>query len=117
VDWIGRKGRPVTPREVQQGCRWLKEPGAAESALNDLDMAGLGHWCDAPSTPRGGRPARTFSLSTGSTVYETTGNAKENAGFVDVDAVDACKDRPHASNGRPGLFGNTAAPGPYAEKF
>jgi hypothetical protein len=42
VDWIGRKGGTVTPREVQQGCRWLKEPGMAETALEGMVKAGRG---------------------------------------------------------------------------
>lgn len=71
VDWIGHKGGSVTPREVQQGCRWLKEPGAAESALEELVKAGRGAWRDIPTTSKGGRPARAFVLSIPSSVYET----------------------------------------------
>jgi hypothetical protein len=71
VEWIGRKGRPVTCREVQQGCRWLKEPGAAEAALEGLVRAGLGIWEQSPAGQRG-QPTRRFKLSTPSTVY---GNA------------------------------------------
>ena len=44
VEWIRRKGVPVTSREVRQGCRWLKSPGAAEAALVELVKAGHGIW-------------------------------------------------------------------------
>src|SRR5262249_7999164 len=64
VEWIERKGGSVTAHEVQQGCRWLKAPGAAEAALEELTKAGRGTWRDAPTTPKGGRPSRVFDLST-----------------------------------------------------
>jgi hypothetical protein len=89
VEWIDRKGGTVTAREVRQGCRWLKEPGAAEAALEGLVKAGRGTWRDAPPTAKGGRPARVFVLSTLSTVYETPAKPEESEGFVDVDNVDA----------------------------
>lgn len=71
IEWIGQKGGSVTAREVQQGCRWLKESGTAEAALNNLIKAGYGRWQNVPTTARGGRPAQVFKLSTPSTVYET----------------------------------------------
>ncbi len=89
IDWIGRKGGTVTPREVQQGCRWLKVPGKAEEALEELVKAGRGCWQNSATTPKGGRPARAFALSTPSTVYETLAKPEESNGFVDVDSVDA----------------------------
>ena len=88
VEWIGRKGGTVTAREVQQGCRWLKEPGAAEAALEGLVKAGRGTWRDVPTTAKGGRPSRAFVLSTPSTVYETPAKPEESEGSVDVDTVD-----------------------------
>ncbi|MFO1007730.1 MAG: DUF3987 domain-containing protein [Planctomycetaceae bacterium] len=62
ADWIDRKGHPVTPREVQQGCRWLKESRAAEQALQALVNGGVGTWI---SSPKGqpGQPTRRFQLS------------------------------------------------------
>ncbi len=117
VDWIGRKGGTVTPREVQQGCRWLKEPGAAESALEGLAKAGSGSWRDVPTTPKGGRPAREFMLSTPSTVYETPVKADASGGFVDVDTVDATVNETPASKGQDGLFGNPTPTGPYGNGF
>jgi hypothetical protein len=67
VEWISRRGGTATAREVQQGCRWLREPGAAEAALEQLVKAGRGTWRDVPTTQRGGRPVRGFMLSTPST--------------------------------------------------
>ena len=63
IEWITRKGQPVTAREVQQGCRWLKGPGEAERALKSLVDAGAGTWL---SSPKGqpGQPTRRFKLST-----------------------------------------------------
>lgn len=72
LDWLGRMGGPVTAREVQQGCRWLKDPGAAETALDELAKAGRGAWQNSPPTAKGGRPARVFVPSTASHVYETS---------------------------------------------
>jgi hypothetical protein len=67
VEWIERKGGTVTPREVQQGCRWLKEPGAAEAALEELAKAGRGAWHADPAPASGGHSRRVFHLSTAST--------------------------------------------------
>jgi hypothetical protein len=71
VEWIGRKGGTVTAREVQQGCRWLRGPGAAEAALEELAKAGRGTWEQSPAGQRG-QPTRRFKLSTVSTVCSTT---------------------------------------------
>jgi hypothetical protein len=67
VEWIDRKGGLVTPREVQMGCRWLRGAGAAETALDELVKIGRGTWRDVQTTTKGGRPTRTFTLSTTST--------------------------------------------------
>jgi hypothetical protein len=83
LDWIGRKGGTVAPREVQQGCRWLKEHGAAETALDELVKTGRGTWREVPTTAKGGRPAHVFVLSTPSTVYETSAKPDETEGLVD----------------------------------
>jgi hypothetical protein len=90
IEWIDRKGGLVTPREVQQGCRWLKEPGAAEAALEELVKAGRGTWEQSPAGQRG-QPTRRFKLSTVSTVYGNGEIPKENRNTVDVDGVDAPK--------------------------
>ena len=117
VDWIGRKGGTVTPREVQQGYRWLKEPGAAETALEELARAGRGAWRDVRTTSKGGRPARVFVLSTVSTVYETPANSRESEGSVDVDRVDAHEDSTQGGDRPASLFGDGTPAGPYLERY
>jgi hypothetical protein len=89
VEWIGREGGAVTPRDVQQGCRWLRQAGVAEAALDALANAGCGMWRDVPTTAKGGRPSRIFELSMLSTVNGTPANSDEDSGFVDVDTADA----------------------------
>jgi len=64
VEWIRHRGGRVTARDVQTYYRRLKGPGLAEAALEGLVQAGLGSWQDGPTTPKGGRPARTFVLTT-----------------------------------------------------
>lgn len=83
----------MTAREVQQGCRWLKEPGAAEGALEELVRYGRGSWRAPETTVRGGRPTRVFALSTASTVYETPETRVEDEVSVDVDTVDAAEEQ------------------------
>ncbi len=61
VEWIERKGHPVTPRDVQQGCRWLKASGAAERALLALVGAGAGTWLPS-AKGRPGQPTLRFQL-------------------------------------------------------
>jgi len=89
VEWLERRGGSASTREVQMGCRWLREPGAAEAALEQLAKAGWGDWRQLPTTVKGGRPARAFVLSTPSTVNRTHANTDESMGCVDVDTVDA----------------------------
>jgi hypothetical protein len=67
VEWIERKGGLVTARDVQMGCRWLREPGAAEAALEALARTGRGAWRDVVTTSNGGRPTRVFVLHTSPT--------------------------------------------------
>jgi hypothetical protein len=104
VEWISRKGGAVTPREVQGGCRWLRAPGAAEAALEELVEAGRGSWQNVPTTGQGGRPTRAFVLcrhvDMSTKPPDSKGScrrnleiSRENGGFVDVDTVDAPKIR------------------------
>jgi Protein of unknown function (DUF3987) len=88
VEWIGRKKRPVSVREVQQGYRPLKAPGAAEAALESLVKAGRGTWCALAPGAKGGRPTRAFVLSAPSAVYGTPETELAREGNVDVDTVD-----------------------------
>ena len=88
VQWIAGKGGRVTAREVQMGCRWLREAGAAEAMLDVLVKAGSGTWQAVEPTGKGGRPSRVFQLVNGVNVNETPTNPEENIGCVDVDSVD-----------------------------
>jgi hypothetical protein len=116
VEYIGRKGGTVTAREVQQGCRWLREPGAAEAALEELAKAGSGTWEKSPAGQRG-QPTRRFSLSTVSTVYGNTSFPEESSNTVDVDSVDGPEDATPASGRPANLFGDRSPAGPYRERL
>ena len=62
VHWIERRGGATTARDAQTNCRWLKRPGAAEAALDELVKAGAGSWVPTPAgTP--GKPTRRFVLA------------------------------------------------------
>lgn len=117
VDWIGRKGGTVTIREVQQGCRWLKEPGKAEAALEELFKVGRGYWQNSESKPTGGRPGRTFVLSTPSTVYATEVKPDDSTGSVDVDTVDDSERETPTVEGPTALFNDGRHAGPYSSGF
>jgi hypothetical protein len=78
LEWIERKGGSVTAREVQMGCRWLREPGAAEGALEEAVKAGMGTWSETKTTAKGGRPARIFVLSGPSTSTEPPESPKNS---------------------------------------
>ena len=67
VEWVCRNGGVTSVREVQQKCRWLKEPGRAEKALQSLVGSGLGTWesTQAEGGQRG-RPGQRFVLADGS---------------------------------------------------
>jgi len=85
VEWLERRGGAATTRDVQMGCRWLREAGAAEAALEQLAKAGRGNWEPTPPGRRG-QPTRHFRLST------VNGNSTlpgQNSNTVDVDTVDA----------------------------
>jgi hypothetical protein len=63
AEWIERRDGSATARDVQMGCRWLREPGAADAALESLVRAGRGAWQVPTASERGGRPTRVFTLS------------------------------------------------------
>lgn len=68
VEWVCRNGGVTTVREVQQGCRWLKDGGRAEKALQALVDAQIGTWEPTGgmngATQRG-RRSRGFALADG----------------------------------------------------
>lgn len=78
IEWIDRKGGSVSTREVQQGCRWLKAPGLAASALDGLAKSGCGSWQE-PTPGARGRPTGRFQLSRVSTVHDKTDGAGKTA--------------------------------------
>ena len=88
VEWLDRRGEAATPREVQMGCRWLRAPGAAEAALEQLAKAGLGNWKPTPPGRRG-HPTRRFELSTPPIVNGIPAMPSESSNTVDVDTADA----------------------------
>lgn len=85
VEWLERRGGAATAREAQMGCRWLRDPGAAEAALEQLAKAGWGNWEPTPPGRRG-QPTRHFRLSTVNSIGEPP---DENVNTVDVDTADA----------------------------
>jgi hypothetical protein len=92
LDWLSVRGGTATVRQVQQGCRWLKQPGAAEAACHLLVADGDAVWRDVPPGSRGGRPTQILALRSVSTSTEPSETAGIR-GLVDVDAVDALGNR------------------------
>jgi hypothetical protein len=106
LEWIESRGGSVTPREVQMGCRWLREPGAADAALDKLAKVGLGRWELAPPSGPRGPQRRMFVLACQR--QQVCENPWENAKPVDVDSADAPKNakpvdaaRVHPPNSHP----------------
>lgn len=70
-DTIERMGGSVTARDLQRANR-LRFP-TAEAATAELDKllaAGCGHWLEATTSAKGGRPSRRFLLSSPATSDE-----------------------------------------------
>ncbi len=98
AEWIERKGGETTPGDVARGCRWLKEPGMADAALEDLRTAGWGQWVVEPTATK---PKRVFRLSTASTSTDST-ETRDVGESVDVDTVDAPNIEPESAVSVPG---------------
>ena len=60
--YVASQGGTVAVRDVIAGCRWIKDAGAAEAALQRLLAAGRGQWIEKATTDAGGRPTRLFEL-------------------------------------------------------
>lgn len=58
VQFIRNRGGVVSPRDTQQGCRWLRGSGKAESALRALAEQGLGDWQEPDGEDEKGRAGR-----------------------------------------------------------
>jgi len=87
VEWIAAKGGVVTARDVQMRYRPLREPGAAEEALNDLAQRGWGRWETVAPSGRG-RPRRQFCLCQQCQRQHNSPQQRKNGNSVDVDNVD-----------------------------
>lgn len=94
ADWIAKRGGTVSIRDVYTGCRWLKEPGAAEAALKELAGAGLGEWRKQPTGSRGGRPTELFSLSASAEPQDSRGFD----GCADADNADGTPNNSWGAN-------------------
>jgi hypothetical protein len=120
VDWIERRGGTVTAREVQTGCRWLRQPGAAEAALEALVRAGRGSWRQLSSTTRGGRPACEFVLlAEPARCQQNLRIRKKKRGCADADGVDTAGDDGSGADAaeRNGLFHGAPHYGPHHDRF
>ncbi len=63
AEWIARKGGAATVREIQRGCRWLRQAGMAATALDALAISGRGCWQELAPDGHGGRPTRVFAVA------------------------------------------------------
>ena len=82
LEWIQRKDRAVTARELQQGPRRFRgDAQLAEEALDSLAKAGIGEWELQPLGLQGGRPTRAFRLFTSGNGDAPPRNTEENIGF------------------------------------
>jgi len=61
--YVASQGGTVAVRDVIAGCRWIKDAGAAEAALQRLVAADRGQWIEKETTDAGGRPTRLFELT------------------------------------------------------
>jgi hypothetical protein len=83
-DWIAGRGGRVTERDVQMGCRWLRQPGAAEQAMGELIKAGWASWEPTMQGQRG-RPTRQLRLNP---VNSNHSLPCKNDVYVDADTDD-----------------------------
>ncbi len=60
--YVASQGGTVAVRDVIAGCRWIKDAGAAEAALQRLVAGDRGQWIEKETTDAGGRPTRLFEL-------------------------------------------------------
>ncbi len=89
VEWIERKGRTVTIRDLSRGPTQYRTPGAAEAALQSLVAAGLGEWIHLPTSEMGGRPTSAFRLYGPSDGDRTLPKPKDEPSSVAVAAETA----------------------------
>lgn len=64
VEWIKGRGGRTTAKELQRSNnRKYRSAEEAEAALNRLVSAGAGEWRERPTSEKGGRPTRDFTLT------------------------------------------------------
>ena len=63
LHWLRKTNKPVTAREVQRSCRWLKESGKAEESLRRLVKKGSVSQQQSNAGERG-QPTRYYQLET-----------------------------------------------------
>lgn len=68
VEFIDRRGGEVTVRDLKRWKRYLRKPGAAEAALDELVTLKLGRWKKRESNRLRGRPTLVFRLGGGDTL-------------------------------------------------
>jgi hypothetical protein len=86
VEWLERRGGSATARDVRMGCRWLREPHTAESALDQLVKAGWGFWESTPPGRRG-QPTRYFRLGSRPALNGIRELPNEDTNTVDDDTA------------------------------
>jgi hypothetical protein len=110
VEFIRSHGGRVTARDVHKGNKArYPDVEAAESAINELAEAGLAHWSDVTTGPKGGRPSRTLILKSDEpyhvprnpiTPKPPDGDDGGDATALTPEPPDSTPE-PHASNGKP----------------
>ncbi|HOA62715.1 MAG TPA: DUF3987 domain-containing protein [Bacillota bacterium] len=83
VEMIESRGGSVTVRDVFKASRRYSSASDAESALDSLAKAGVGHWEHPKPGPSGGRPTRQFVLTTCAPETNTPSGDPVNRGFGD----------------------------------
>ena len=83
VEMIESRGGSVTARDVFKSSRRYSSTSDAESVLDSLAKAGVGHWEHPKPGPSGGRPTRHFVLTTCVPETNTPSGGPVSGGFGD----------------------------------
>lgn len=89
VELIASKGGSISARDLMRSSsgKW-NTSAEAEEDLDDLAKEGFGRWQPQPSTGKGGRPTRLFTLFDVTDVDTTFTGPDENDSSVNVDGGD-----------------------------
>jgi hypothetical protein len=94
VEFIRSRGGAITARDLQRSNgRKYRKVEDADKALESLAQAGLGEWVPPPPSPKGGRPARLFTLYP---TPDTTDTTPGEGGRDDGDLPPQLSDTPPA---------------------